>query len=296
MEDAIGEQLAHDVIRYGPGIKTVLFKRGHTIQPADLEKLKNTGNYIVYVSEEGKTGIHEEEAAIRTARAAGGENIHITKPSEGRVRLLAEEPGLLKLKPNIVRSVNLTTGFVLATRPNNTGVKKHDEVASAKIIPLVVEEPKMEKVEEILEKNKPVIKVIPPKIERIGVVVVGTEVYQGRIEDVFKPILKRKLEPYGLSISKSTILPDDEVEIKEKIFEYKEEGFELILVTGGMAVDAGDVTPDAIRNTGAKVVPRGIPIFPGNMAIIAYLGKVPILGLPACVITDDRTIVKSRTF
>lgn len=56
-----------------------------------------------------------------------------------------------------------------------------------------------------------------------------------------------------------------------------------------MAVDSGDLTPAAIKNTGADVVSRGAPIFPGAMIMLAYLGGVPVLGLPACVIPDKRT-------
>ncbi|KXB02342.1 hypothetical protein AKJ44_00695 [candidate division MSBL1 archaeon SCGC-AAA261F17] len=290
VEDSIGKPLAHDVIQYGPEVKRVLFKRGHLISSEDLDKLKNAGNYYVYISEEENDRcIHEEEAALRIARASAGENISITEPSKGRVRLLSETPGLLKVKPDIVGQVNLEDGFVFATRLNNSGVRKSQEVASTKIVPLVIEEEKLEQVEKILEDNKPVIEVIPPKIEKIGVIIAGKEVYEERIEDAFKPVLEEKLKPYGLTITKSIILPDDEEKIKEKIIEYKNGGLELILVTGGMAVDAGDVTANAIRGTGARVIPRGTPIFPGNMAMVAYLEDVPVLGLPACVIPDPQT-------
>lgn len=282
--------MAHDVIQYGPGTKRVLFKRGHLISSEDLDKLKDTGNYHVYISEgEDDRGIHEEEAALRIAQSAAGENISPTNPSKGRVRLVTESPGLLKVKSGVVKQVNLEDGFVLATQLNNSGVRKSQEVASTKIAPLVIEEDKLERVEEILEDNKPVIKVIPPQIEKIGVIITGKEVYEGRIEDAFKPTLEKKLKPYGLTITKSIILPDDEKKIQEKILEYKREGLELILVTGGMAVDAGDVTAKAIKSTGAEVIPRGTPIFPGNMAVIAYLEDVPILGLPACVLPDPQT-------
>lgn len=288
VEDAIGEPLAHDVVRYGPGVKIVLFKRGHVVRAEDVEQLKDTGNYFVYIGGE-EEGVHEDEAAIRMARAAMGENLSQKGPDKGSIRLTAEKPGLLKVKVDVIKQVNLIDDFIFVTRVNNTGVKKGAVVGAAKIVPLTVDEGRMRKVEEILEKNKPVLQVISPKIKKVGAIVTGTEVYEGRIKDAFVPVLKEKLGDYGLDVHESTILPDDEEKIKEKIFEFKEKGHELILVAGGMAVDSGDLTPTAIKDTGADVVSRGAPTFPGAMIMLAYLDGVPILGLPACVLPDKRT-------
>jgi len=288
VEDAIGEPLAHDVVRYGPGIKTVLFKRGHVVRAEDVEQLKDAGNYFVYVGEEEEE-VHEDEAAVRMARAAMGKNLSYKGPDKGSIKLVAEKPGLLKVKVGVIKQVNLIDDFIFVTRVNNTGVKKGAVVGAAKIVPLTVDETRMRKVEEILEKNKPVLQVIPPKIKKVGVIVTGTEVYEGRIKDAFVPVLKEKLGDYGLDVHESTILPDDEEKIKEKILAFKKKGHELILVAGGMAVDSGDLTPTAIKNTGADVVSRGAPTFPGAMIMLAYLEGVPILGLPACVIPDKRT-------
>lgn len=288
-EDSVGKPLAHDVIEYGPEKKKVLFERGHIIEPRDIDKLKDAGNYHVYISEGGETGVHEEEAARRIAQASAGENISITNPRKGRVRLIAEKPGMLNLAQGIIKKINLMGGFALATKENKTGVKKGEEIASTKITPLAIREEKMNRVERILEENKPVIKVTPPKIEKIGAIITGTEVYEGRIEDEFEATLKSKLDDYELALDEVTILPDDENEIREKIIEFEERGFGLILVTGGMAVDTRDATPNAIRKTEAKILPRGTPIFPGNMLMVGELGDSTILGVPAGVLPDETT-------
>ena len=288
VEDAIGEPLAHDVVRYGPGVKIALFKRGHVVRAEDVEQLKDAGNYFVYVGGE-EEGVHEDEAAIRMARTAMGENLSHKEPDKGSVRLTAEKPGLLKVKVDVIKQVNLIDDFIFVTRVNKTGVKKGAVVGATKIVPLTVDENRMRKVEEILEKNKPVLQVISPKIKKVGAIVTGTEVYEGRIKDAFVPVLKEKLGDYDLDVHESTILPDDEEKIKEKILDFKKKGHELIVVAGGMAVDSGDLTPTAIKNTGADVVSRGAPTFPGAMIMLAYLDGVPILGIPACVLPDKRT-------
>jgi molybdenum cofactor synthesis domain-containing protein len=288
-ESAVGKRLAHDIIRYGPALKAVLFKRGHVVRLEDVERLKDAGNYFVYVENGEEKGVHEDEAATRMACSSAGENISYTKPNKGAVALMAEKTGLLKVKVDVIKKVNLIKDFVFATQANNAGVRKGDVVGMVKIVPLTVDERRMGKVEGILKKNKPVIEVIPPRVKKIGVITTGTEVYEGRVKDGFGPVLKEKLAGYGLGIEESVVLPDDEDKIREKIIEFRKRGCELILVTGGMAVDSGDVTPAAIRATGAEVVSRGVPIFPGSMVMLAYLHGAPVVGLPACVIPDKRT-------
>jgi len=288
VEDAIGKKLAHDVIRYGPGLKSTLLKRGHVITAADVEKLKDTGNYSVYITERKEKGVHEDEAATRMARASAEGNVFYSKPNQGKVNLLAKTPGLLKVKAGVIKQVNLIDNFIVSVKPNNTGVRKGELVGSVKIVPLTVDEEHMKKVEEILRRNKPV-QVVPPRLKKIGVIVTGTEVHEGRVRDAFEPALRERLASYGLEIREAIVVPDDEEKIREKIIAFKKKGYELILVTGGMAVDAGDVTPAAIGKTGAEIISRGVPTFPGSMIMLAYLGGTPILGLPACVIPDKRT-------
>ena len=286
-EDAVGTPLAHDVVRFAPGLKTVLFKRGHVVTAADVGRLKDSGNYFVHVAE--VRGVHENEAALRMANASSGKNIFLSKPGQGKVNLLAKTSGLLKVKTGVIKKINLIENFAFAARPNNTGVKKGGLVGATKLIPLYVDERRMNRVERILRTSKPALNVIPPKIKKIGAVITGTEVYEGRIKDAFEPALKEKLAAYGLKITGKIIVPDDKEKIKEAILDFRAKGHELILVTSGMAVDAGDVTPSAIRETGAKVVSHGVPVFPGTVLMLAYLGDTTIIGVPACVLADKRT-------
>jgi molybdopterin biosynthesis enzyme len=57
-----------------------------------------------------------------------------------------------------------------------------------------------------------------------------------------------------------------------------------------MSVDPDDVTPSAIRSLGADVVTHGVPSQPGNMTLVAYLGKTAILGVPGAAISLPTTI------
>ena len=46
----------------------------------------------------------------------------------------------------------------------------------------------------------------------------------------------------------------------------------------------------AIRNAADEVITYGAPVLPGAMFMLAYAGKVPIMGLPGCVMYAKRTI------
>ena len=54
------------------------------------------------------------------------------------------------------------------------------------------------------------------------------------------------------------------------------------MLSGGMSVDPDDVTRQGIRLAGATEMHYGASVLPGAMFLVAYLGDVPLLGVPAC--------------
>ena len=63
----------------------------------------------------------------------------------------------------------------------------------------------------------------------------------------------------------------------------------MIVATGGMSVDPDDQTPGAIKAAGVEIVSYGIPMLPGNMYLVGYLGDLPVMGLPGCVMFKEKT-------
>ena len=100
------------------------------------------------------------------------------------------------------------------------------------------------------------------------------------MKDRFEPVLKNKLGSFNGEILGFTKCPDDTDMIVEAINSFVERGAELILLTGGMSVDPDDVTPSAIRKTGARLVTQGVPMQPGNMLTMAYLENTMLIGVP----------------
>lgn len=121
-------------------------------------------------------------------------------------------------------------------------------------------------------------------------VTTGNEVYSGRIQDKFGPAVSQKLEKLGSQVFKQIIAADDKTMIAQAVKNLLDDGADMIIVTGGMSVDADDCSLSGVKSAGGKVIAYGAPVLPGSMFLMAYIGKVPVLGLPACVLHSPATI------
>jgi hypothetical protein len=291
VHDAIGMVLCHDVTRIVPGHnKGPAFKKGHIITAQDIELLLDMGKANVYVYDLADGFIHEDDAAGRIATAASGPGLELTSPSEGRVNLKASINGLLKVNPAALLQINSIEDVVFATLHSNLCVNRHQPVAGTRIIPLVTREDNIRQVESICREHAPVIQVKSLRSMRIGIVTTGSEVFHGRIQDKFGPVLYGKFAELNCPVLGQVFVSDEPVRTAQAIRKFVDEGAEMVAVTGGMSVDPDDRTPIAITATGAKVITYGTPVFPGAMFMLAYLGTVPIIGLPGCVMYHRTSI------
>ena len=288
--EAVGMVLCHDITRIIPGCEKEEPSAGQVITPGDIPKLLDLGKEHIYVWEPEIDLIHEDEAALRLARHAAGPGLSWDQPNQGRVNIRATRKGLLKVQVDRLHQLNELDDVVMATLHNNRVVAKDQVVAGTRVIPLAIQRHLLEAAEEISGKPSPLITVKPFQPLWVGVVTTGSEVYSGRIQDGFCSIIRQKTAPFNARVLGQVIVPDDPHLISTQIRQLIAEGAELVMVTGGMSVDPDDVTPAGIRATGADVVSYGAPVLPGAMFMLAYLGHVPVCGLPGCVMFNKTTI------
>jgi molybdenum cofactor synthesis domain-containing protein len=289
VEEAVGLPLAHDITEIVPGKhKGPAFRRGHIIRQEDVAKLLDVGKANIYVMELEKDELHEEDAARRLAKAAAGDNLELSDPSEGRVNLIAGIPGLLKVDAHLLYQLNSLGDLMLATLPTNRYVQKGTVVAGTRTIPVVVKEPLIQRAEALCKKS-PIVTVLAMPARRVHLVVTGSEVFTGRIKDGFGPVVSRKVGEMGSNLESLKIAPDDPDVIARHIIDARQAGADVILVSGGMSVDPDDKTPEGIRRSGAKVESHGFPVLPGSMFLMAYLDQIPVMGLSGCVLHDPFT-------
>ena len=295
-EEAVGQVLCHDITQIIPGVKKgPVFKKGHIIQKEDIPVLLSVGKEHLYVWEKHEGILHEDDAAeiLRDICMGNTAQMSASKPSEGKIETSASINGLLKINSEKLLAVNSLGQMMIATIHGNTAVKKGDKLAGTRIIPLVIEEEKMKKARD-LAGDKPLLSILPFKPAKAGIVVTGSEIAKGLIEDAFTPVLEKKLSEYDTQILGRQLTGDDKEKITNAVLDFAGKGADIILCTGGMSVDPDDKTPGAIKDTGAEIISYGAPVLPGAMFLLSYLNhnekRIPLMGLPGCVMYAGRTV------
>ncbi len=289
--DAVGQVLCHDMTQIIPGqYKDARFRKGHIVTEEDIPVLLSMGKENLYIFELGAGQLHENDAAERMCALCFHEGMSRSEAKEGKIELFAERDGVFLIDRKKLNAVNAIDELMIATRHGDTAVHAGDKLAGTRVIPLVIDEAKLIEAEAIVG-GKPILEVRPFTLRRAGVVTTGSEVYRGRIEDQFTPVIERKLAAYGIAMTEHVTVDDGLDNIRAAIERLRDTDVDMILCTGGMSVDPDDNTPGAIKASGARIVTYGAPVLPGAMFLLGYFddGR-PIMGLPGCVMYAKATI------
>lgn len=298
-ENAVGCVLCHDITQIIKGVtKDAVFRKGHIVKEEDIPVLLSVGKDTLYVWENDESMLHENDAAEVLVSLCINDYMEQSHVKEGKIELSASVDGLLKVHREGLKTVNRAGQMMIASRHGNFAVKKGDTLCGTRIIPLVIEKEKMEKVKEKtlqITNGQPILQLKPFIHKKIGIVTTGNEVFYGRIQDTFTPVIEEKLAEYDSEVILHQIVNDDETKETKAILDMIDKGADIIICTGGMSVDPDDKTPLAIKNTGANIISYGAPVLPGAMFLLAYYLKdngntVTIMGLPGCVMYSKRTI------
>ncbi len=285
VEEAVGKVVAYDVTFVTPEAMGAVIRRGSVIREEHVDPLKRSGHYYVYVLDgELSTAeeVHEDEAVLRVGEAVAGEGVAVYAREGGKALLRSVRDGLLVVNEEVVKDVNREGDFALITRPPHIGVRKGDAVGIIDLIPFYVGREALRELLDSLNGRK-AVSVKPFLNLKVGLIVTGTEVYEGRVKDSASPVVEGKVRKYGGEIAAKAVTPDDKDEIVSRLKEFLRLT-DLIILTGGMSVDPTDRTPDAIREVADEVVAYGIPVKPTTMSMIAYARGKPIIGVSSGII------------
>ncbi|WP_045222168.1 FmdE family protein [Desulfonatronum thioautotrophicum] len=295
VDQAVGRKALHDMTQIEPGkTKDAVFVKGQEINVGDICRLQQMGRMRVYVQgvdedPDGEGGaktawVHENEAAEAFATAMAGPGVELRlPPREGKVDLLADRDGLFSVDLDRLEAFNLVPEVMCASRHDGVLVKKDMTVAGTRAIPLYLSRHLFWRALSVLEPG-PLFTVLPLRKARIGVLVTGTEVFQGLVEDKFVPIVSSKVQALGSDLLASRIVPDSREAIVAAVRELLGLGADLLITTAGLSVDPDDVTRQALLEAGAEDLLYGTPVLPGTMTLFGRIGSVQILGVPACAL------------
>ena len=287
-EQAVGKRALHDMTLIISGTsKGPAFTHGHEITVGDLCRLQQMGRRQIYVQEENEISpewVHENEAALAFARAMAGDGMTFEEPPrEGRINLAAGRDGLFVVREERLEAFNMVHGVMCACRKTCTVVERGRPVAATRAIPLLLPRADFDKALAVLH-DGPLFDVLPMRKARVGILVTGSEVFQGLVEDKFAPIITAKVEKLGCSVVNSLIVPDDRSAIVQGLRQLMESGADLLVTTAGLSVDPDDVTRQGLIDAGATDILYGAPVVPGAMMLLARIGNVQVMGVPACAL------------
>ena len=291
VQEAVGHVLCHDLTRIVRGeFKGPQFRKGHVVTEEDIPMLLSMGKEHLYVWEMEPGMLHENDGAEALCALCFGENMARSEVKEGKIELTATCDGLFRVDTARLIAVNMIEELMIATRHSNTPVKAGDKLCGTRVIPLVIREEKLQAAREAAG-DKPLLEVLPYRRKTVGVVTTGSEVFHGRIQDTFTPVIVDKLRAYGMEMTVHELSDDGMDNIVAAIEKVRKAGVDLVLCTGGMSVDPDDNTPGAIKTSGAKIVTYGAPVLPGAMFLLGYYDDgTPVMGLPGCVMYAGATI------
>ncbi|MCL5024208.1 MAG: molybdopterin-binding protein [Nitrospirae bacterium] len=320
--------LAHDITEIRQNeFKGRAFRKGHVVGKEDICRLQRLGKEHLFVLHVGNDEMHEDDAARALADALMGKGLCTGgEPKEGKINLVADRDGVLKIDREALQRFNMLGEVMCASLHSNTVVKKGQVVAGTRAIPLVVKRKIVEEAVAVCKggsggkpgaRRSGIIEVREMRAPRAGIVITGNEVYYGRIKDAFAPIMRKKIESLNGEVVGVYYAPDEGKFIEERLRELLLAGADLLIVTGGMSVDPDDVTRFAIRNLGAIDLAYGSAVLPGSMFLVGYIensqgirgparssasaspddfestghpAPIPVLGVPACGIFHRITI------
>jgi formylmethanofuran dehydrogenase subunit E len=293
LNHAVGLPLLHDLTQVEPGrSKGPVFRRGQVIEAGDICRLQRMGKRHLYVEESAPPEadwIHEDDAARAFAEAMAGKGVaYGGAPREGKITFTAREDGLLVVDSVLLEAFNMIEGVMCAARQSFAVVQSGRALAATRAIPLYLPIGQFARAMAVLS-GGPLFSVKPMRRARAGILVTGTEVFEKRIVDGFAPIIRNKVERLDCQVVWQDIVPDERAAITDAVAAAQEAGVDLLVTTAGLSVDPDDVTRQGLLDAGAVNLRYGVPVLPGAMLLLAQIGTVQVIGVPACALYHKAT-------
>ncbi|NDA29742.1 MAG: molybdopterin biosynthesis protein, partial [Alphaproteobacteria bacterium] len=145
VKNASGCMLAHAI-----NLNALKFPKGHTLSEADCKELYRNGINVVKVARLEDFDISENDAALIIAQAICSHEkigrISIKRSRTGRVNLVAEQAGVVRLEKQAIVDANMVDHMItIATVPDFQQIKKGGLIATIKIISYAVDKNSVQK-------------------------------------------------------------------------------------------------------------------------------------------------------
>ncbi len=269
---AAGAILAHSV-----ALRQGRLRKGVMLEVAHLEALARAGHDSVVVAQLEPGDLHEDAAAqeLATSVIENQNGIHLTQPFTGRVNLIADHPGVVRLDPGALHAANSVHPMItVATVPNWQQMAAGQMVATVKIIAYGVPGSAVAQAADLARGS---VSLVAPVHKTASLII--TEISAGSGAKGMQAIVAR-VAALEMELRETLICSHEEGALMQAIVQAR--GNVILILTGSATSDIYDTAPEALRRAGGQVERFGMPVDPGNLLFIGRLGHVPVIGLPGC--------------
>ncbi len=262
-----------------------MIRKGAVLDEAALAALRAAGVEHIVVARLDPGDVPENVCADRLAAPFVGPLLSHSPAATGRVNLIADAPGVLRVDTARIDQVNsVDEAMTVGTLADYAVVAARDMVGTIKIIPFAVAAGRLDVALTLARQGgAPLLSLHPFRSFRVGIV--ATELPGFKESAIVKSIAATEARVAAMT---GTVLParrcpHGEEAVVRALAGLIGEGAEMLLVIGASAVvDRRDVGPAAIVRAGGEIVHFGMPVDPGNLICVGRIGPRPALVLPGC--------------
>ena len=279
VSEAEGSVAVHSIRQGG-----LVLKKGTLIGKGEIAALRAAGIAEIVVARIEPGDVSEDAAAAEIAAAVAGEGVHVERAFTGRANLFAETAGVLVVDKDAIHRLNqVDESITFATLAAYKPVVAGEMIATVKIIPFAVAEKARDAALAVAEAARPLVRIAPYRIRKIGVVSTVLPGLAGKVIDKTLKVTQERLAPAGATIVAERRVPHEQRALARAMEEVLGEGAELVIVFGASAIaDRRDVIPAAVEAIGGRIEHFGMPVDPGNLLLIAEARGHPVVGAPGC--------------
>jgi molybdenum cofactor cytidylyltransferase len=260
----------------------ILLNKGRILSEADIEKLNAAGFQEIVVARLDADELHEDEAAALVGQAIIGKNLESSPEGAGRAAIKATSLGVLHIDLNALNQLNQCEGVTLATMQNYSLVEAGEMLALVKIIPFAIPKSSLY--------LRPLLSLRPIRPSHAALIISGRDSAKDKLIQAYDSPVRERLAALDSELSTIAYVPHESESIAQAIQAHS--SYDLILLASFTAImDMDDTSPTALLQAGGTITHFGLPLDPGTMLMLGYLGNTPVLAAPSCIKTPKRNAV-----
>jgi molybdenum cofactor cytidylyltransferase len=261
-----------------------MIRKGTVLDAASIAALQDAGHQEVIAARLDPGDVPEDIAADRLADAMLSPQVGRSRAATGRVNLIAEAAGVLRVDAGKIDRLNtIDEALTIGTLPDYAVVAPKDMLATIKVIPFAVPGAVLSVAETMARQGAPGLSLHPFRPLRVGLVASELPGLKDSVTEKTIAVTRDRVERLTGTLLPPLRCPHAEAPIAGALEALIGQGADLLLVVGASAVvDRRDVGPAGVVRAGGEILHFGMPVDPGNLICLGRIGERPALVLPGC--------------